>query len=197
MASKPPPSMSNSVSPSFELNEMQSYGRDMIPMLIERTDNKCGILLGKGGSGKTTTVSPAQELLKDVLGEDVFGFFATTGKAASHLPGGCTLHSQRNGLSLPVGKEKYKPLSPRARQRLYEQMQNFQVFCADEYSMMRQRELHYINMRLQENFGNNSPFGGRVLLLLGDPANTCCWWESALGPHKSTLGRRYQWLSPL
>ena len=39
----------------------------------------------------------------------------------------------------------------------------------DEFSMLKQKELHYVNKRLQQIMGNNLPFGGVAIVLIGDP----------------------------
>ena len=53
----------------------------------------------------------------------------------------------------------------------------------DEFSMLRQKELYFINKRLQEIIQNDLPFGGLVIILSGDPAQLPpvkgnCLWNS-------------------
>jgi ATP-dependent exoDNAse (exonuclease V) alpha subunit len=155
----------------FELNAEQQYGRDMIRMLIDRPDRKCGLLLGRGGTGKTATIRAAKDLLRNIVGDDGFAFYAPTGKAASHLPQGCTLHSKRSGFGLPVKQEKFKPLDGPALQRAQARLENTKVIVVDEFSMVRQREVYYLHKQLQAITGkHDAPFGGLVVLFLGDPA---------------------------
>jgi ATP-dependent exoDNAse (exonuclease V) alpha subunit len=117
----------------------------MIRMLIGRSENKCGILLGKGGTGKTATIRAAKDLLSDVVGDDGFAFYAPTGKAASHLPQGCTLHSKTSGLSFPVKREIFKMFEGAVLQRVQARLKNTKVIVVDKFSMLRQREVYYLH----------------------------------------------------
>jgi hypothetical protein len=40
----------------------------------------------------------------------------------------------------------------------------------DEFSMLRQKELHWVDLRLRQAKGNNEPFGGLTGVLSGDTA---------------------------
>jgi ATP-dependent DNA helicase PIF1 len=40
----------------------------------------------------------------------------------------------------------------------------------DEFSMLRQKELYWVDKRLQQAKGNNEPFGGLTIVLSGDTA---------------------------
>ena len=53
----------------------------------------------------------------------------------------------------------------------------------DEYSMLRQCDLYFIDKRLQQIIVNNEPFGGLVVVLAGDPAQLPqvkgkCLWDA-------------------
>jgi hypothetical protein len=76
LGSAPPDLEADDTPLGFELNEQQKVGSDMIQMLIERDDNKCGIMLGKGGTGKTATIKAAKDVLVDVVGPAGFAYFA-------------------------------------------------------------------------------------------------------------------------
>jgi hypothetical protein len=60
LGSTPPDLVADNTPLGFELNEQQKMGHYMIRMLIERNDNRCGIISGKGGTGKTATIKAAR-----------------------------------------------------------------------------------------------------------------------------------------
>jgi ATP-dependent exoDNAse (exonuclease V) alpha subunit len=151
------------------LNEQQKVGRDMIRMLIERDDNKCGIMLGKGGTGKTATIKAAKDLLVDVVGPNGFAYFAPTGKAASHLPQGCTCHSHRSGLGFPT-KGSFRAFDGTSLKHAQQRYRDTKVVVVDEFSMLKQKEVWYLHLQLQAITGiHDRPFGGLIVLFLGDP----------------------------
>jgi ATP-dependent exoDNAse (exonuclease V) alpha subunit len=165
----PPDLVADDTPFGFELNEQQKVGRDMIRMLIERNDNKCGIMLGKGGTGKTATIKAAKDLLVDIVGPSGFTYFAPTGKAASHLPQGCTCHSHRSGLGFPT-KGPFVAFNGTSLKRAQERYRNTKVVVVDEFSMLKQKEVLYLHRQLQAITGiHNRPFGGLIVLFLGDP----------------------------
>ena len=92
---------------------------------------------------------------------------ATTGKAACAL-GGVTLHNAKEGLFLPV-KGQFRGLKGRTLRRLQERWKNVKLLVIDEFTMLRQKELYYIDQRLRQIMGNHHPFGGIAVILLGDP----------------------------
>ena len=94
------------------LNELQEIGRDMILDLVKRTadQGKLGVLVGKGGTGKSTTIGAAEYALEQEFEVGCVMKLATTGKAASVI-GGSTVHSRKNGIGLPVGRQKFRDLS--------------------------------------------------------------------------------------
>ena len=94
---------------------------------------------------------------------------ATTGKAATVI-GGSTVHSHKLGLALPVGKSVFKDLKGKALQQLQDRYRHIVLVVTDEFSMLRQKELHWVDMRLRQAKGNNEPFGGLTVMLSGDTA---------------------------
>ena len=94
---------------------------------------------------------------------------ATTGKAASVI-GGSTVHSRKNGIGLPVGRQKYRDLSSNMLKQAQKRFKGVKLIIIDEYSMLRQKELFYISQILKQISGTNDAFGGFTVLLVGDPA---------------------------
>jgi hypothetical protein len=110
---------------------------------------------------------------------------ATTGKAAD-LIGGSTVHDTRRGLALPVGGQKqFVPLSSEKLRDLQCEWKGTIALIVDEYSMLRQKELYWIDERLKQIMGSNHPFGGMAVILSGDPGQIppvqgrCLWDRSS------------------
>lgn len=97
---------------------------------------------------------------------------APSGKAASNI-GGSTIHAS---LKIPVSKQKdsasYTPLANQPLRQLQQQFRsdNVKGIIIDEYTMLSQRQLSFINKRLQQITTINEPFGGLFVLIVGDPA---------------------------
>jgi len=129
------------------------------------------ILCGKGGTGKSTAVNYVrQTMLRQ--GESVA--LAPTGKAACVI-NGSTFFNRNNGLAVPVRdsgskNKQYTPLNGFQLKRLQAKYENVKLVFIDEYSMISQESLSFINRRLQEIKANTEDFGGCILILAGDSA---------------------------
>ena len=126
------------------------------------------MLMGVGGTGKTETLKHIIYETQQKHGTDSVFVMATTGRAASLLPNGCTVHSHKFGLSLPVDK-LYKEIKGMRLKEIQKRFKNLKLIIIDEFSMLKQHELHFVNKRLQEAMGNDYFMGGIVVLLSGDP----------------------------
>ena len=94
---------------------------------------------------------------------------------------------------MPVNAKKYTALSHKILKRLQKLHEALRYIIIDEYSMLKQRELHYLDQRLREIFRNNLPFGGLCVLLVGDigqlpPVNGVVLWASNSSNAKDKLG---------
>jgi ATP-dependent DNA helicase PIF1 len=157
------------------LNEKQAQFLRLLDILLDpnhqsSTDDgdglsRCCILRGGGGTGKSHTMN----CLKGENGPAFVMPLATTGKAASVIRGS-TAYNKKNGAAIPVGKEACTPLSGRKLQDLQERWKHVRVLFLDEYSMFHQKHLHYLDLRLRQIMGNDSPFGGLIVVLVGDTA---------------------------
>ena len=159
-----------------ELNTEQKRFFDVIQILLRydkhesATDGGNGfhrgvILKGRGGTGKSTTINA----IRIILGPNKECTTATTGKAATLL-NGSTIYSPKGGLALPVGGKKYAPLQGKILLDLQKRFREVQVLFLDEYSMLPQKQLYYIDKRLKEIKANDRVFGGIVVVLIGDLA---------------------------
>ena len=176
----------------IQLNEMQQIGVDMILDLVrssEEDGQKLGLLIGKGGTGKSTSLNSAVRILEEEHGPGCVLKLATTGMAANVI-GGSTVHSRKHGLGLPVGRQKFKPLKGKALEKLQKMLRGVVLIVLDEFSMLRQKEIFYIHKILQQAAGNDLLFGGFAFVLLGDPAQIPavmgrCLWETRPGGNEA------------
>ena len=91
---------------------------------------------------------------------------ATTGKAAYNIRG-LTVHSL---LKLPIGSRGNKDLTGQSLCRLQESVNNIGYIIIDEYSMLGQVTFGWIDKRCKQATGyNDKVFGGKSLILTGDP----------------------------
>lgn len=119
-------------------------------------------ITGKAGSGKTTLIKHVLSLWQ---GKRQVAVTATTGIAALGL-GGATLHST---LSLPIGI--LDPLAvdtSKMSTKAKDVIKAMDCLVIDECSMMTSVMLDYIDKLLQKIRGNDKPFGGVQIILVGD-----------------------------
>jgi hypothetical protein len=164
-----------------QLNEKQRQAHDLVlasvkaPPGSSKTDTelgefgRCFLLRGQGGTGKSFTIDAICNSVSQCYGEGASSIMATTGKAATVI-GGSTVHSTKQGLALPVGRTVFKELKGRCLQQLQTRYAKIRLVVIDEFSMLRQKELHWVDMRLRQAKGNNEPFGGLTVVLSGDTA---------------------------
>ena len=157
---------------------MEVMDRLLDPNYVSSTDSsgsgsagllsRCVMLRGRGGTGK----SHCMRCLQSELPEDQVKALATTGKAATVLFRGSTVHNTVHGLAIPVGKDKkYTPLKPDRLRQLQEQWKNVKVVFVDEMTMLKPHDLHHIHLRLQEvKACHQRIFGGIIVVLVGDTA---------------------------
>lgn len=118
---------------------------------------------GPGGSGKTYLYST---LLYYIRGKrKVVLPFATTGIAATLLEGGRTVHS---GFKLPVPILDTSVSSMRTDSLEAANLREAQLIIIDEITMLTKDGLRCIDLLLKEIMQNDSPFGGKVIVIGGD-----------------------------
>jgi hypothetical protein len=64
----------------------------------------------------------------------------------------------------------FKDLTGKALLQLQDQCQRVLLVIIDEFSMLGQKELQWVDMRLRQAKGNNEPFGGLTVALSGNTA---------------------------
>ena len=154
-----------------ELNELQKLATEMIRDLIASPDadagEKLGMLLGKGGTGKSTVINAVVRELEEMHGVGCVLKLAPTGIAATVI-NGSTLHSGKYGLGLPVGRSIFKLPKGKRLSDMQERLKKTVLVLIDEFSMLRAKELWYTHQILQAVFGNDELFGGIAVVLCGD-----------------------------
>ena len=92
---------------------------------------------------------------------------ATTGKAAFNIHG-CTIHSL---LKLPVGAKGNKDFTGQSLVRLQNTLKEISYIIIDEYYMLSQKMFAWVDKRCRQATGlTDGLFGGKSILLVGDPA---------------------------
>ena len=125
------------------------------------------VLKGRGGTGKSTVLNAVRSNL--LQSHDQAIITATTGKAATMI-GGSTIYSAQHGLAIPVSDKPYVPLQGNVLRDLQNLFRPVVVLFIDEYSMLPQHSLYHIDKRLREVKVKNCPFGGLIVVLVGDLA---------------------------
>ena len=140
------------------------------------------LLLGSSGSGKSYVLNAAITTLQKLYNwndTNMIGVFATTGKAATNI-GGSTIQNYTTGLGF-YSASKVRPLSSTTLKILQTRFADVKLIILDEFSMLKQSELFFVNARLKQIKCNDLPFGGLTILLAGDPGQLppvlgkCLW----------------------
>jgi len=152
--------------------------------------SRCVILRGRGGSGK----SHCMRCLQSELSPDKVRALTTTGKAATVLFRGSTVHSRTNGLAIPVGKEKYTALNNGRIRDMQDKWRDVKVVFIDEMTMLKPQDLQKINLCLKlEIKACDKVFGGVIIVLVGDTAQlppvggSSLWASEKIGMHDSEI----------
>ncbi len=161
--------------------EMQAHAYNMITAHSEKASPKDPLLLivnGVAGTGKSYLINA----IRNLLGTSCV-VTASTGKAAYNI-NGCTIHSL---LKLPVGSRGHKELTAQALVRLQNNLKGITYIIIDEYSMLGQTMLGWIDRRCRQATGiSDELFGGLSLILLGDPGQLPPVADKALYHSKPT-----------
>ena len=119
------------------------------------------IINGVAGTGKSYLINAIRNLLQSRC-----AVTATTGKAAYNISS-VTIHSL---LKLPIGSRGNKDLTGQSLCRLQESLNNINCIIIVEYSMLGQVTFGWMDKRCKQATGyNDKVFGGKSLILTGDP----------------------------
>ena len=170
-------------------NQIANPAMDLAEAFVRQTGSHI-FLTGKAGTGKTTFL----RRLKEISAKRMI-VTAPTGVAAINA-GGVTLHSF---FQLPFGPfvpggENYRDLARRMFRFSKEKkkiIKSLDLLVIDEISMVRADLLDAVDEVLRRHRGNDTPFGGVQLLMIGDlhqlsPVARPEEWEM-LAPHYSSV----------
>ena len=118
---------------------------------------------GPGGSGKTYLHNYLIHYVRSLNAK--YMACATTGIAATLIPGGRTVH-KTFAIPVPCHENstcRISPSSPYA-----EQLRKTLLFIIDEATMLSKYQLHAIDLLMQDITGNKVIFGGKPFILSGD-----------------------------
>ena len=146
-------------------SEMQKLAYDIVKShsddLSSEKEPLCLVINGVAGTGKSYLINAVRNLLQSKC-----AVAATTGKAAYNIRG-VTVHSL---LKLPIGSRGKKDLTGQSLCRLQDSVNNIGYIIIDEYSMLGQVTFGWIDKRCKQATGSNDKvFGGKSLILTGDP----------------------------
>jgi hypothetical protein len=141
--------------------------------------------------GEDDTLDPSKEIYQLNWTTSNYSKHGTTGIAATNIRG-TTLQNWRDGLGF-FG-DSFHPLSTITLGKFQEHWKDCKMIIIDEYSMLRQKELHFANERLKQIMCSDLPFGGLVVVLVGDPAQLppvkgkCLWDKKPRNQSKDWCG---------
>lgn len=142
-----------------QLNKMQKFTFDIINEFHSNQKQILMIINGEAGCGKTFVINSICTHLGNLVKRA-----APTAKAA-FLIRGETLHAL---LHIKVNMKNYKPLSKSQLRELQDLLQSIKFIIIDEYSMLSQTMISFIDFRLREIFQRHSLlFGGISIILTG------------------------------
>ena len=146
-------------------SEMQKLAYDIVKSHFDDTSTEaeplCLTINGVAGTGKSYLINAIRTLL-----QTKYAVIVTTGKAAYNIRG-VTVHSL---LKLPIGSGGNKDLTGQSLCRLQESVNNIGYIIIDKYSMLGQVTFGWIDKRCKQATGyNDKVFGGKSLILTGDP----------------------------
>ena len=146
--------------------QQKAYNIIQTHYMVSKSGNKIDslnlIIIGEAGTGKSFLIFAIRSLLQDCCYTT-----ATTGKAAYNI-NGITIHSL---LKLPLSKRMSKSLTGEALMTLQKKLGLVKYIIIDEYSMLGQKTLAWIDRRCRQATGKvNDVFGGISIILVGDPA---------------------------
>lgn len=176
--------------------------RNIVDQIISAITTACPtnvfIIQGGAGTGKTLMINCLAAAL--YVQNKKIVCVASSALAASLLPHGKTAHSAL-GIPVPVYEDSYCRLDPVERQHL----RSCDAIIWDEMSMVHHNVADCVDSTLQDIHHNSLPFGGKVMVFVGDfkqlppvvvrgkgefaTLRKCNWWLTAF---KVVLTRNFR-----
>jgi hypothetical protein len=145
------------------LNAEQRAGFDLIMNHVEKKVGQVFFVDGPGGTGKTYLY---KALLAKVRSMNLIAIAtATSGIAASIMPGGRTAHSR---FKIPIKLDNNTMCSFTKQSGTAELLRKAALVIWDEVAMTKRQAVETLDRTLQDIMGCNQPFGGKVMLFGGD-----------------------------
>ncbi|XP_019447295.1 PREDICTED: uncharacterized protein LOC109350519 [Lupinus angustifolius] len=146
-----------------KLNSDQLVAFNTIMNVIEHRQGKVFFVDGPGGTGKTFLYRALISRLRSV-GQIVLAT-ATSGIAATLLPGGQTAHSR---FKIPLNPDSSSVCSISKQSDLAKLITQASAIVWDEAPMVNRYALEAVDRTLRDIIGCDAPFGGKVVILGGD-----------------------------
>uniref|UniRef100_A0A2N9INS4 ATP-dependent DNA helicase n=1 Tax=Fagus sylvatica TaxID=28930 RepID=A0A2N9INS4_FAGSY len=146
-----------------KLNHDQRVAYNTIMGVIERKESMIFFVDGPGGTGKTFLYRTLLANLRK-LGHIAIAT-ATSGIAATLLPGGRTAHSR---FKIPLTPDASSTCSISIQSDLAELIRRATVVVWDEAPMVNRRAVEAFDRTLKDIMEVDSPFGGKVVIFGGD-----------------------------
>ncbi|KAL6225029.1 hypothetical protein ACLB2K_003881 [Fragaria x ananassa] len=145
------------------LNEDQTFAYNSIISAIECHENAIFFVDGPGGTGKTYLY---RALLAHLRSNDhIVLATASSGIAATILPGGRTAHSR---FKIPLEPDEYSTCSIEKQSDLAELIRRSSAIIWDEAPMMNRFAFEALDQTFRDITSLELPFGGKVMIFGGD-----------------------------
>ncbi|XP_027120568.1 uncharacterized protein [Coffea arabica] len=152
---------------SSKLNAEQRYAYDLILQSVFSSEGKAYFVDGPGGTGKTFLY---RSLLATLRSQGYIAIaVATSGVAASILPGGRTAHSR---FKIPLDCSRNRTCQLSKQSSTSKLIAECKLLLWDEASMARKETIEAFDELLRDIMESNEPFGGKVVVFGGDYRQT-------------------------
>ena len=149
------------------ISKLTSEQKDTYDRIMHCVDNKVGEIFfmdAPGGTGKTFVIKLIQQSIRPK--KDIALAIASSGIAATLLPGGRTAHS---ALKLPLNFHSTDtPTCNISKSSGVDKvLQQCKLIIWDECTMAQEKSLEALDQSLRDLRGNSKPFGSSIILLAG------------------------------
>ncbi|XP_062014500.1 uncharacterized protein LOC133731039 [Rosa rugosa] len=145
------------------LNEDQTSAYNTIISAIECKNNAIFFIDGPGGTGKTYLYRALLATLRN--NDHIVLATATSGIAATILPGGRTAHSR---FKIPLNSDVSSTCSISKQSNLAKLIQRSSAIVCDKAPMMHKYAFEALDRTFKDITGVDLPFGGKVMIFGGD-----------------------------